>query len=120
MPGGVRLQKVLAQAGVGSRRACEELIAAGRVEVDGRRVTELGVRIDPSRSVVHVDGVRIQLDESLVYLALNKPLGVISAMSDPQGRPSLGDFVTNREERLFHVGRLDADTEGLHPADQRR
>jgi 23S rRNA pseudouridine2605 synthase len=113
VPGGVRLQKVLAQAGVGSRRVCEELIAAGRVEVDGRRVTELGVRIDPRRSVVHVDGVRIQLDESLVYLALNKPLGVISAMSDPQGRPNLGDLVANREERLFHVGRLDADTEGL-------
>jgi len=82
VPDGVRLQKVLAQAGVGSRRACEELIAAGRVDVDGRRVTELGVRIDPKRSVVHVDGVRIQLDESLVYLALNKPLGIISAMSD--------------------------------------
>ena len=113
VPDGVRLQKVLSQAGVGSRRACEELIAAGRVEVDGRRVTELGVRIDPTRSVVHVDGVRIQLDSSLVYLALNKPLGVISAMSDPQGRPNLGDFVANREERLFHVGRLDADTEGL-------
>ena len=113
MPDGVRLQKVLAQAGVGSRRACEELIAAGRVEVDGQRVTELGVRIDPKRSVVHVDGVRIQLDESLVYLAFNKPLGVLSAMSDPQGRPNLGDFVANREERLFHVGRLDADTEGL-------
>jgi 23S rRNA pseudouridine2605 synthase len=113
VPDGVRLQKVLAQAGVGSRRACEELIAAGRVEVDGQRVTELGVRIDPKRSVVHVDGVRIQLDESLVYLAFNKPLGVLSAMSDPQGRPNLGDFVANREERLFHVGRLDADTEGL-------
>jgi 23S rRNA pseudouridine2605 synthase len=113
VPDGVRLQKVLAQAGVGSRRACEELIAAGRVEVDGRRVTELGVRIDPKRSVVHVDGVRIQVDQSLVYLAFNKPLGVISAMSDPQGRPNLGDFVANREERLFHVGRLDADTEGL-------
>jgi 23S rRNA pseudouridine2605 synthase len=113
VPDGVRLQKVLAQAGVGSRRACEELIVAGRVEVDGRRVTELGVRIDPKRSVVHVDGVRIQLDESLVYLALNKPLGVVSAMSDPQGRPNLGDFVAGREERLFHVGRLDADTEGL-------
>jgi 23S rRNA pseudouridine2605 synthase len=113
VPDGVRLQKVLAQAGVGSRRACEELIAAGRVEVDGRRMTVLGVRIDPRRSVVHVDGVRIQLDETLVYLALNKPLGVISAMSDPQGRPTLGDFVANREERLFHVGRLDADTEGL-------
>ena len=113
VPDGVRLQKVLAQAGVGSRRACEELIAAGRVEVDGQRVTELGVRIDPKRNVVHVDGVRIQLDDTLVYMALNKPLGVISAMSDPQGRPNLGDFVANREERLFHVGRLDADTEGL-------
>jgi 23S rRNA pseudouridine2605 synthase len=113
VPDGVRLQKVLAQAGVGSRRVCEELIAAGRVEVDGRRVTELGVRIDPKRSVVHVDGVRIQLDESLVYLAFNKPLGVLSAMSDSQGRPNLGDFVAGREERLFHVGRLDADTEGL-------
>ena len=113
VPDGVRLQKVLAQAGVGSRRACEELIAAGRVDVDGRRVTELGVRIDPKRSVVHVDGVRIQLDESLVYLALNKPLGIISAMSDPQGRPTIGDLVAGREERLFHVGRLDADSEGL-------
>jgi 23S rRNA pseudouridine2605 synthase len=113
VPDGVRLQKVLAQAGVGSRRACEDLIAAGRVEVDGQRVTELGVRIDPKRSVVHVDGVRIQLDESLVYLALNKPLGVLSAMSDPQGRATIGDLVANREERLFHVGRLDADSEGL-------
>jgi 23S rRNA pseudouridine2605 synthase len=113
VPDGVRLQKVLAQAGVGSRRACEELIAAGRVEVDGQRVTELGVRIDPKRNVVHVDGVRIQLDESLVYLALNKPLGIISAMSDPQGRPTIGDLVATREERLFHVGRLDADSEGL-------
>jgi 23S rRNA pseudouridine2605 synthase len=112
-PDGVRLQKVLAQAGVGSRRACEELIAAGRVDVDGRRVTELGVRIDPKRSVVHVDGVRIQLDDTLVYLALNKPLGVISSMSEPQGRPSIGDLVAGREERLFHVGRLDADSEGL-------
>jgi 23S rRNA pseudouridine2605 synthase len=113
VPDGVRLQKVLAQAGVGSRRACEELIAAGRVEVDGQRVTELGVRIDPTRSVVHVDGVRLQLDDTLVYLALNKPLGVISAMSDPQGRRTIGDLVAGREERLFHVGRLDADSEGL-------
>ncbi|MDQ1289979.1 MAG: rRNA synthase [Actinomycetota bacterium] len=112
-PDGVRLQKVLAQAGLGSRRACEELITAGRVTVDGQRVSELGVRIDPRRSVVHVDGMRVQLDDSLVYLVLNKPLGVLSAMSDPQGRPCLGDFVTDREERLFHVGRLDADTEGL-------
>jgi 23S rRNA pseudouridine2605 synthase len=112
-PDGIRLQKVLAQAGIGSRRACEELIVAGRVTVDGHLVTELGVRIDPKRSAVHVDGMRIQLDESLVYLALNKPLGVLSAMSDPQGRECIGDLVTNREERLFHVGRLDADSEGL-------
>jgi len=112
-PDGVRLQKVLAQAGLGSRRACEELIAAGRVTVDGHRVTELGVRVDPKKVAVHVDGMRIQLDESLVYLALNKPLGVLSAMSDPQGRPTLGEYVSDREERLFHVGRLDADTEGL-------
>jgi 23S rRNA pseudouridine2605 synthase len=109
----VRLQKVLAQAGVGSRRACEELIAAGRVTVDGHLVTELGVRVDPTRVSIHVDGMRIQLDETLVYIALNKPLGVVSAMSDPQGRPCVGDYVVDREERLFHVGRLDVDTEGL-------
>ncbi len=112
-PAGVRLQKVLAQAGLGSRRACEQLIAAGRVEVDGRLVTELGVRIDTRRSVVHVDGLRVQLDSSLVYLALNKPRGVLSTMSDPEGRPCLGDYVADREARLFHVGRLDAETEGL-------
>jgi 23S rRNA pseudouridine2605 synthase len=112
-PDGIRLQKVLAQAGVGSRRACEDLIAAGRVEVDGHPVTELGVRIDPRRSVVHVDGMRVQLDETMVYLALNKPLGVVSAMSDAQGRPTLSDYVRGRQERLFHVGRLDTDTEGL-------
>lgn len=112
-PDGIRLQKVLAQAGLGSRRACEELIAAGRVEVDGQRVTELGVRIDPKRNVVHVDGMRVQLDASLVYLALNKPRGVVSTMSDPEGRPCLGDYVADRESRLFHVGRLDAETEGL-------
>jgi 23S rRNA pseudouridine2605 synthase len=112
-PDGIRLQKVLAQAGMGSRRACEELIAAGRVKVDGRLVTELGIRIDPRRSVVHVDGLRVQLDGSLVYLAMNKPLGVVSTMSDPEGRPCLGDYMTDRETRLFHVGRLDVDTEGL-------
>jgi 23S rRNA pseudouridine2605 synthase len=112
-PDGVRLQKVLAQARLGSRRACEELIAAGRVTVDGHLVTELGVRIDPKRAAVHVDGMRVQLDETLVYLALNKPLGVLSAMSDPQGRECIGDLVADREERLFHVGRLDADSEGL-------
>jgi 23S rRNA pseudouridine2605 synthase len=112
-PDGVRLQKVLAQAGLGSRRACEEMIVDGRVTVDGHLVTELGVRVDPRRVAIHVDGMRVQLDDSLVYLAVNKPLGVLSAMSDPQGRPCLGDYVADREERLFHVGRLDVDTEGL-------
>ena len=112
-PDGVRLQKLLAAAGVGSRRTCENLITAGRVEVDGHLVTELGVRIDPNTQTVHVDGSRVQLDESRVYLAFNKPLGVVSTMSDDLGRPCVGDFVSNRKERLFHVGRLDADTEGL-------
>lgn len=110
---GVRLQKVLASAGLGSRRACEELIAAGRVEVDGVRVRELGVRVDPARAVVHVDGMRLQLDSSRVTLALNKPRGVVSTMHDPEGRPSLAQLVADRSERLFHVGRLDADSEGL-------
>ena len=114
-PAGIRLQKVMAEAGVGSRRACEVLIADGRVTVDGVIVTELGVRVDPKTQVVHVDGVRLQTDAEKVYLALNKPPGVVSTMSDPEGRPTLTDFPTNRDpdERLFHVGRLDADTEGL-------
>jgi 23S rRNA pseudouridine2605 synthase len=112
-PDGVRLQKLLAQAGIGSRRACEELIAAGRVMVDDQVVRELGVRVDPQRVVIHVDGLRIQLDESKVYLAINKPLGVVSTMDDERGRPALSDFVGQRKERLFHVGRLDIDTEGL-------
>ena len=112
-PDGVRLQKLLAGAGIGSRRACENLIAAGRVSVDGTIVTELGVRIDPARHVVHVDGERVQLDESRVYLAFHKPVGVVSTMSDERGRPSIGDYVGGRSERLFHVGRLDVDTEGL-------
>jgi 23S rRNA pseudouridine2605 synthase len=111
-PDGVRLQKLLAAAGVGSRRVCEDLITSGRVDVDGQVVTELGVRIRPTQTV-HVDGVRVQLDESRVYLAFNKPLGVVTSMSDDLGRVDIGDFVGQRKERLFHVGRLDADTEGL-------
>ena len=111
-PDGVRLQKLLAAAGVGSRRVCENLISQGRVEVDGQVVTELGVRIDATQAV-HVDGVRIKLDEDRVYLAFNKPKGVVTTMHDELGRVALGDYVGNREERLFHVGRLDADTEGL-------
>jgi 23S rRNA pseudouridine2605 synthase len=111
---GVRLQKVLAAAGVGSRRACEELIAAGRVEVDGRVITEQGLRVNPATAVIRVDGLRVPTEQSgLVYFALNKPAGVVSTMQDPQGRPDLSQYVKDRSERLFHVGRLDADTEGL-------
>ena len=112
-PDGVRLQKVLAQAGVASRRAAEELIAAGRVTVDGEVVREMGRRVHPDSAVVHVDGLRIVLDDTLTYIALNKPRGVVSTMSDPEGRRTLSDFVGDRSERLFHVGRLDTDTEGL-------
>src|SRR6478672_398094 len=113
---GVRLQKVMASAGVASRRVCEEMIAEGRVEVDGQVVTELGVRVDPKTAVIHVDGLRIQLDENLVYMVFNKPKGVVSTMEDPEGRPCISDFLKNNKntgERLFHVGRLDVATEGL-------
>ncbi|MCP2170105.1 pseudouridine synthase [Goodfellowiella coeruleoviolacea] len=112
-PSGVRLQKVLAQAGVASRRAAEELIAEGRVTVDGRVVTEMGRRVDPVRAVVHVDGVRVVVNADVTHLALNKPKGVHTTMSDDRGRPCVGDYVRGRSDRLFHVGRLDADTEGL-------
>ncbi len=109
----VRLQRVLAQAGLGSRRACEELIEQGRVEVDGRTVRVQGMKVDPESAVVRVDGVRIATAPDKTYLALNKPAGVVSTMSDPEGRRCLGDYVRERDGRLFHVGRLDADTEGL-------
>jgi 23S rRNA pseudouridine2605 synthase len=113
---GVRLQKVLSQAGIASRRLAEKMIIDGRVEVDGQRVTELGTRVDPDVSVIRVDGVRVILDDTLVYLALNKPRGMHSTMSDDRGRPCIGDLVEHRvrgNQKLFHVGRLDADTEGL-------
>lgn len=113
---GVRLQKVLSQAGVASRRAAEKMIIDGRVEVDGQVVTELGTRVDPDVSVIRVDGARVVLDESLVYLALNKPRGMHSTMSDDRGRPCIGDLVERKvrgNKNLFHVGRLDAETEGL-------
>ena len=110
----VRLQKVLAAAGVGSRRACEVLIAHGRVAVDGRTVRTMGVKVDPHTSTITVDGMRVGTEQAgLVHLALNKPRGVVATMDDPEGRPNLGDYVADRSVRLFHVGRLDADTEGL-------
>ena len=113
VPGGVRLQKVLAAAGVGSRRSCEELIGAGRVEVDGEVVRRFGARVDPKTQVIRVDGKRIPASEDLVYLALNKPAGVLSTMSDDRGRKTIADLVADHSERLFHVGRLDYETEGL-------
>jgi len=113
VPGGIRLQKVLAAAGVGSRRHCEEMIGAGRVEVDGEIVRRFGARVDPQTQVIRVDGRRIPAREDLVYLALNKPAGVLTSMSDPRGRPTIADYLGDRMERLFHVGRLDYDTEGL-------
>jgi 23S rRNA pseudouridine2605 synthase len=111
--GMIRLQKLLAQSGVASRRKCEELMLDGHVEVDGEVVTRLGTKVDPHTAVVRVDGKRLPPISPHVYLVLNKPTGVVSTMSDPEGRRNLGDLVADRPERLFHVGRLDTDTSGL-------
>ena len=109
----VRLQKLLAQSGVASRRKCEELMLAGEVEVDGEVVTRLGTKVDPRAAVIKVSGKRLPPVSDHVYLVLNKPRGVVSTMSDPAGRRTVADFVADRPERLFHVGRLDTDTSGL-------
>lgn len=110
---GVRLQKILAAAGVASRRVCEQYIVEGRVRVNGVVVTELGTRIDPEVDEVDVDGTAIQLDPSKRYVMLNKPTGVVSSMKDDQGRPDLRRFTKDWPERLYNVGRLDAETSGL-------
>lgn len=109
---GERLQKVLAAAGVGSRRHCEALILAGRVEVDGSVVTELGTRADPGREQIRVDGIKLPRLKR-VYYALNKPSGVVCTNRDPSGRPRATDLIPDRPERLFIVGRLDLNSEGL-------
>ncbi|MBZ5740750.1 pseudouridine synthase [Nocardioides mangrovi] len=109
----IRLQKLLAQSGVASRRKCEELMLDGLVEVDGEVVTRLGTKVDPRTAVIKVDGKRLPPISEKVYLVLNKPRGVVSTMSDPEGRKTLSDVVADRPERLFHVGRLDTDTSGL-------
>jgi 23S rRNA pseudouridine2605 synthase len=111
-PEGVRLQKVLANAGVASRRVCEELIVSGAVKVNGKVVKELGTRINPEQDRVLVKGTPVQLDVSRVYLMLNKPLGVVSSMQDEHGRPDLSQYALDYD-RIFNVGRLDADTSGL-------
>ena len=125
---GVRLQKVLAQAGIGSRRACEALISEGRVEVNSEVVTEQGRRVDPEHDVIRVDGARIPPPRRHLYLVVNKPRGVVVTMDDPEGRRTVADLIAegaNRrsgalgsrrsltKERLFHVGRLDTESEGL-------
>lgn len=113
-PQGVRLQKVLSQAGVASRRAAEELIVQGRVSVDGKVVRKLGTRVDPEKQAVHVDGERVLTDPARhIVLAVNKPVGMVSTMNDPEGRPCISDLVYDYPERLYHVGRLDIDTSGL-------
>ncbi|MEY4042957.1 MAG: hypothetical protein RL529_524 [Actinomycetota bacterium] len=109
---GVRLQKIMAAAGVASRRVCEDYITQGRVKVNGKVVTELGTRINPEVDKVTVGGTPIQLDASRVYLALNKPYGVVSSMADENGRGDLSQFVVGYD-RVFNVGRLDAETTGL-------
>ena len=126
---GQRLQKVLAHAGVASRRACEQLIADGRVSVDGITVTEAGVRVDPLTQEIRVDGSRILTNPELITLMLHKPAGVVTTMEDPEGRPTVAqygrDYLAEHPElpdslRLVHVGRLDTETEGAAPAVQRR
>jgi 23S rRNA pseudouridine2605 synthase len=107
-----RLQKVLAAAGVGSRRACEELIAAGRVTVAGKQAA-LGDKVDAETAEIHVDGERVVTNSTLVYLAMNKPRGVVSTMADEHGRDAIADYLGKVDQRVFHVGRLDADSEGL-------
>ena len=110
---GIRLQKVLASAGIASRRASEILIDEGRVEVNGQVVTEQGRRVNPETDHIRVDGARIPPPRRHLYLVLNKPRGVVSTMEDPEGRRTLADYLPRTKERLFHVGRLDTETEGL-------
>ena len=109
----VRLQKFMADCGVASRRACEALIDEGRVKVNGKIVTTQGVKIDPINTKVEVDNELINVTKTKTYLAFNKPAGILSTMSDPEGRPSLQDFFGSWPDRLFHVGRLDKESEGL-------
>ncbi|MBN2177088.1 MAG: rRNA pseudouridine synthase [Demequinaceae bacterium] len=112
-PDGIRLQKVLAAAGLGSRRHCENLIATGKVTVDGTTITDQGMRVVPGEAVIAVSGKRIQVEEGHLTVVLNKPKGVVSTMSDPRKRPALDEYVSGYGVRLFHVGRLDIDTTGL-------
>ncbi len=110
---GERLQKVLARAGVGSRRVCEEMIDEGRISVDGKVVRVQGMRVDPDTAVIAIDGRRIDIRNDKVTYAMNKPFGIITSMSDDRGRPCVGEMIGDLAAGLVHVGRLDQDTEGL-------
>ncbi len=112
MPEGIRLQKVLSQAGIASRRQAEDLIRAGRVRVNGARVTELGTRVDEKRDLIEVDGARVEA-RPVVWLALHKPAGYVTTRRDPQGRPTIYELVPEAMGSLFHAGRLDFESEGL-------
>ena len=108
-----RLNKIIADAGIASRRAADQLILEGRVSVDGEIIIELGGKYDPEINDVKVDGESLSINKSKTYLAFHKPAGIISTMSDPEGRANLGDYFKDRKDRLYHVGRLDKDSEGL-------
>lgn len=109
----VRINKYLADAGVCSRRKADEVIISGRVMLNGKRVTKLGIKLNPQNDVVEFDGRVLNIEKSKVYLALNKPVGVICSNDDQFGRPTVIDFVKDVKKRVFHVGRLDYDTSGL-------
>lgn len=108
-----RLNKIIADAGIASRRAADQLILEGRVTIDGQVIIELGGKYDPEINEVKVDGESLFISKSKTYLAFHKPAGIISTMSDPEGRPNLGDYFKDRKDRLYHVGRLDKDSEGI-------
>ena len=108
-----RLNKIIADAGIASRRAADQLILEGRVSVDGEVIIELGGKYDPEINDVKVDGESLSINKSKTYLAFHKPAGIISTMSDPEGRAHLGDYFKDRKDRLYHVGRLDKDSEGI-------
>jgi 23S rRNA pseudouridine2605 synthase len=108
-----RLNKIIADAGIASRRAADQLILEGRVSVDGEIIIELGGKYDPEINDVKVDGESLSINKSKTYFAFHKPAGIISTMSDPEGRANLGDYFKDRKDRLYHVGRLDKDSEGI-------
>jgi 23S rRNA pseudouridine2605 synthase len=108
-----RLNKIIADAGIASRRAADQLILEGRVTVDGQIIIELGGKYDPEINEVKVDGESLSISKSKTYLAFHKPAGIISTMSDPEGRANLGDYFKGRKDRLYHVGRLDKESEGI-------